>query len=308
MALGAGRRLRLPSGRRLAWAEYGLPAGAPVVHFHGHPGSRLEGQLADAAARRTGVRLISVDRPGMGYSDHDPRRRLLDWPGCVAALADALGIGRFAVAGVSGGAPYALACAYRIPERVTACALVAGLGPLAEYGVRGMTGLNRLQFHMALRASWLLHPLWWLLLARHRGRLDDPADLERWLTRVSRRFVNVTGGPGPARAYAHSLLEAFRQGTRGVVHDSRIYAHPWGFRLRDVAFRPILLWHGEADSHVPVAMARTMAEALPGCSLALFPGQDHFALIFAHLDDVFGALRRERTRPTPAVTGGAVSD
>ena len=126
--------IQLRNGRRLAYALYGKPDGTPVFHFHGHPGSRLEGKLADRAARRLGVRLIVADRPGMGFSDYQPQRRLLDWPDTLVELADVLGIERFAVQGTSGGGPYALACAFRIPERLTACGVIAGL---AARGRRG---------------------------------------------------------------------------------------------------------------------------------------------------------------------------
>jgi pimeloyl-ACP methyl ester carboxylesterase len=106
-------RIQLPDGRLLGYAESGAPAGRAVLYFHGHPGARLEaGFLADPATRAN-VRLIGVDRPGMGLSTYQPGRRLLDWPADIAALADALAIERFAVVGLSGGGPYALACATR---------------------------------------------------------------------------------------------------------------------------------------------------------------------------------------------------
>jgi len=105
--------LRLNDGRLLGYAEFGDPGGTPVMFFHGFPGSRLEGALGHEAAERAAVRMICIDRPGMGLSTFQPGRRMLDWPADVAALADALGIGRFAVGGVSGGGPYAAVCALR---------------------------------------------------------------------------------------------------------------------------------------------------------------------------------------------------
>src|SRR5262249_37258319 len=101
------RLITLADGRRLAFCEYGAPQGKPVFSFPGWPGSRLEARLAAPTARRFNARLIAVDRPGFGRSDFKKRRTLVDWPGDVAKLADALGLDRFSIAGVSGGGPYA---------------------------------------------------------------------------------------------------------------------------------------------------------------------------------------------------------
>src|SRR5437016_366230 len=83
--------IMLRDGRRLAYGEYGESSGVAVFYFHGTPGSRIEGTIADQAAKRLGVRLIAIDRPGIGFSAFKPRRRLRDWPADVAELADALG-------------------------------------------------------------------------------------------------------------------------------------------------------------------------------------------------------------------------
>jgi pimeloyl-ACP methyl ester carboxylesterase len=98
------RTIRLRDGRQLGYAEWGDFGGAPVLFFHGWPGSRIEGRLGDEAARVTGVRLVAIDRPGMGLSVFQPRRTLVDWPADVVELASALGLDRFAVLGISGGA------------------------------------------------------------------------------------------------------------------------------------------------------------------------------------------------------------
>src|SRR5262245_52528836 len=97
------RTITLSDGRTLAYAEYGAPRGSPVFHFHGTPGSRLQGRLLDAAAVAANVRLICPDRPGFGESDFLKKRRFLDWARDVRELADHLGIDRFAVSGLSGG-------------------------------------------------------------------------------------------------------------------------------------------------------------------------------------------------------------
>ena len=152
--------IRLPDGRRLGYAEYGDPAGKPVLHFHGTPDSRLEGTLPSVAeaAARLGVRLILPDRPGIGLSDFKPGRAILDWPADVLALADALNLPRFALMGLSGGGPYAAACAYKIPQRLTRVGIISGVAPPDMPGAMGL--LDRTSDGQAVRlgakSPWLL--------------------------------------------------------------------------------------------------------------------------------------------------------
>ena len=119
------KRIELSDGRYLAISEYGAPGGEPVFFFHGWPGARLQGQLADEPAKKLNIRFISPDRPGFGLSDFQPGRSILDWPKDILDLADSLGLDQFAVLGLSGGAPYALACAYAIPEQLTAVGIIS---------------------------------------------------------------------------------------------------------------------------------------------------------------------------------------
>src|SRR6476661_8334701 len=117
--------LRLLDGRTLSYLQVGVPTGPAVFHFHGHGSSRLEALMLEGAALRLGLRVIALDRPGIGRSDQRIGDRLLDWPSDVAAAADQLGINKFAVQGMSAGGPYALACAHLIAARLTACSLVS---------------------------------------------------------------------------------------------------------------------------------------------------------------------------------------
>lgn len=126
----------LPDGRKLAYAEFGRPDGVPVLYFHGAPGSRLEPLLiGDDVLNQLGLRVIAPDRPGMGGSDFQRGRGFSDWPADVVALADALGLGRFAVLGNSGGGPYAAVCAARIRN--------GSLPSSSSPGAGGWTGPRR---------------------------------------------------------------------------------------------------------------------------------------------------------------------
>ena len=120
----APRTIRLRDGRALAYAEYGDPNGRPVFYFHGFPSCHLEISLADGTAKRLGVRLIALDRPGFGESDFKEGRTIPDWADDVKEAAEQLGITRFAVMGVSGGGPYSASCAAKLSSLISRAAIV----------------------------------------------------------------------------------------------------------------------------------------------------------------------------------------
>jgi len=238
--------IRLPDGRKLGYAVYGETDGEALFYFHGYPGARVEAAGLSAFAREVGLRLIALDRPGMGLSSFQPGRRLLDWPADVVAVADHLRLDRFAVLGVSGGGPYALACASRIPDRLTACGVACGMGPL-EAGTASMSTGYRLALFIAGRFPWLWMPLLWALARRYR----DEASARQAFVKSARALGEPDRTalliPEVSAAVAASTVEAFRQGVRGVAYEARLYARPWGFRLGDIVCPRLLLWHGERD-------------------------------------------------------------
>jgi pimeloyl-ACP methyl ester carboxylesterase len=138
-------------GRVLGYDEYGPEDGKPLFYFHGTPSSRLEWRMFGTAqlATELHLRVIAMDRPGMGLSDFQPARRLGDWPTDVVALADRLNISRFAVLGYSGGGPYAAVCALAIPERLVSVGMVSGAGPFPETGAaEGVNSVSRRFFDL----------------------------------------------------------------------------------------------------------------------------------------------------------------
>ena len=82
--------------------------------------------------------------------------------------------------------------------------------------------------------------------------------------------------------------EAFRQGVRGVVHEARICAQPWGFDLAAIK-PPVCIWHGDEDTNVPVAMARHLAARIPDSSLTIYRGEGHL-IVPKHWDEILAAL------------------
>lgn len=282
ISLNTSGQARLPDGRRIGYADYGAADGFPVFYFHGSPGSRLEACLATEAAESQGVRLIAVDRPGYGLSDPRPDRQLLDWPDDVSALADTLGLKQFSVLGASGGGPYALACAFRLSDRLHRVGLAAGLAPFRE----GRLKLpSRLGLLLARATLPLLHSLLESQVQREPARAV--AFAARLLSTPDRELLK---DPDINTAFQRSLQEAFRQGRAGVHRDMELYGTPWGFYLKQVTF-PVELWHGEADRLLPPKMCRRQAELLPHARAHFIPGEGHFSLPINYAGELFKQLR-----------------
>ncbi|MCI4674074.1 alpha/beta fold hydrolase [Candidatus Mycolicibacterium alkanivorans] len=271
-----GDVIRLADGRTIGYVEYGDRDGRALLYFHGHPGSRLEAELLAPAAEDGGIRLLGVDRPGMGLSSYQPRRQLLDWPTDVAELADRLGIDRFSVVGVSGGGPHAAACAYRIPGRLNACGLVSTVGHL-----------NPTMALLARTMPWVATPL-------TRGLFADAKRGQRWLRRFAHRWVEpdrqALDQPGVAELMAATLAEAFRQGARGPAHEGTLFGRPWGFTMRQIGLPRIYLWHGELDRAIPVSAAHAIADELPHCEATYYPHDGHISLIVNHSGELMAAF------------------
>ena len=158
-------QLQLTDGRRLGWSESGDPSGTPVFFFHGFGTTRIVCP-PDEAALEHRIRLIAVDRPGIGLSDPQPGRSLLDWPSDVAELADHLGFARFSIVAWSGGGPYGLACGHALASRVDAVAAVSPAAPLAKPTDPGyLRWRDRHAVRFANRAPWVIRLAMW-----HWGR------------------------------------------------------------------------------------------------------------------------------------------
>lgn len=269
------RLIQLDDGRRIACAECGDPAGAPVFAFHGIPGSRLQQHPDPRIALFRGARVIHVDRPGFGLSSPRPGRTLASWADDVAAIADRLDLERFAVAGVSGGGPFALACAALLRERVTRAAVVSGVGPPGSMNGGDMTLPARLAFRFAARAPWLMRtPL--LGIARVAARAP-----ERFIGRVAARLCSddrVTLARADVRAMlARDLAESVRQGVDAMIADLRLEARPWDLPLEAIR-APVALWHGTDDWIVAASATRHLAAAIPGARAHLVAGAGHFMI------------------------------
>lgn len=272
--------VQLRDGRRLGYDEWGPADGFPVLGFLGTPLSRLA-HLGDEAPEAAGVRLILVDRPGYGRSDFQPGRILLDWPGDVAQLADALGHDRFAVFGMSGGGPHAAACGYALPDRVSAVGLVSSPGPVWDQ--------PQLRYSLPPHRQPLVE-----LAARDREAAARVLleDCRRQLDEAARGDDQRDSSVDPAirERLRAATAESAARGPEGYAHDLLIlFVSPWGFAPEEISV-PTLIWHGDRDPAVPLDIARFFARTIPGSSLTVIPGEGHLVL-WSHAQQILAALR-----------------
>lgn len=280
-------RLALPDGRTLCYAEFGAPDGRPVLYCHGFPGSRLEPAFAHRVAASVGARLIAADRPGMGQSDAHPGRSVLCWADDAEALANHLALERFSVLGVSGGTPYALACARRFGGRLRSTAIVSGLAPPQALAATSLASVSGLGLRLARTLPFAIAPVCrsFGVAARHAS----PLLMRLVSAKACPRDRRVLAQAYFRAALAASLREAFRNGARGAAAELRLLSAPWDFELADVR-TPIGLWHGGDDRVVPIAMGRFLEHALGDCRATYVPEHGHYSLVHDYAGAILSYL------------------
>lgn len=270
-------RVQLPDGRRLDVWQGGDPRGTPLVFFHGTPGGRLQAALGDGAASRAGVRLLAFSRPGYGGSTDAPTT-LSSVGRDAGAFADVLGLEVFAVLGVSGGGPYAVAAAAALPDRVRVVGVVAGVGPLLELDPVAADD-------PAVRAAFA-------------GDLDTAIRLrDDAATEGARGSGPGTGARVRAGGFVSpEILEPWtgsgRPGIppfRGVSRDALAFTAGWDVVLADVR-APVHLWYGDRDRTVGLEHGRWLHAHLPTSRLVIREGAGHLATLMAHWADTLTDL------------------
>jgi pimeloyl-ACP methyl ester carboxylesterase len=278
--------VRLPDGRVLAYEDYGVATGFPVLSFHGGLSSRLDAAPAHEAAVAAGVRLISPDRPGIGLSTYQRGRRLTDWPADVAHLTEALGIGKFAVMGWSAGGAYAAICAAVMGERVTAAALLSSAVPLDLYGTtRGLSMEDRVLLVLTRRTPWLASALMNVSIVNASNARLFRAVM-RTFPPADRSVLTEWGPPDHALSF---VREAMRQGTEGCVQDYRIFGAPWGFSLEEIHV-PVDIWEGSDDNTGPPGYRAFLKRHIPQATIHLVPGEGHLSLLPHQAPAIFASL------------------
>ncbi|KAH7037073.1 Alpha/Beta hydrolase protein [Microdochium trichocladiopsis] len=321
----------LPDNRgTLSYIVFGDASASPhrtAFFNHGTPGSGLEAAGFDKLCKARRIRVIGVDRPGMGRSSFQPgtggggnntSRRIADWPADILALADHLAIPSFAMIGISGGGPYTYACLAELPRsRLVGACIVASAYP-AHLGFEGMMLQNKIVFTVSSWSPWVVEKLFDFAIGRvardtaHPERLakmlgdgfNVKADKEAWQT-GGRAKTEAGVDPAEFRAFmVEDVRRAVMGGCRGGAWDIYAITTDWGFKLEDVADKvqalagtdedkkKLVVWHGAQDVNCPVGWALKVKEVIRDADWRISEADAHFSVTVNHLADVVEVLDR----------------
>jgi pimeloyl-ACP methyl ester carboxylesterase len=284
-------------GRRLGFAEFGDPHGRAVLWMHGTPGARRQiPQAARLASAELGIRLIGIDRPGVGHSTPHLYPSMSAFAGDLEQTLDRLGIAEFAMLGLSGGGPYVLAGAAAMPDRMRVGGVLGGVAPAvgpdaADGGVVALAAtFAPLLTALRVPLSWLLAGFFWsarpvAVPAMEIYRRLSPEGDRRLLARPEMRAM-----------FLDDLLTGGRPGLRAPVFDVVLFGRHWGFELADVRI-PIHWWHGDADHIIPMEHGQHVVGRLPDAHFYTLPGESHLGGLGA-AEEVLGTLLSEWDRRT----------
>ncbi|MFX0099594.1 MAG: alpha/beta fold hydrolase [Candidatus Hodarchaeota archaeon] len=279
--------IRLKDGRNLAVTECGNPEGKPILYFHGIPGTRLDVCAIEESAKETGVRIIGLDRPGIGLSTFKPKRQIVDWPEDILELVTSLEIEQFSVIGFSSGSPYALICALKLPERVNVCGLLGAISP--TFGKGGIFKF--------LYEAFIARVLFSIIHKKVKQGTDAMQKfLEKNIDKLSPAIIDQELFKKTENMdFALRMgFEYVRQGLKGALLDKMIILKDWGFTLGEGEISSkILLFHGKQDKNVPVSEGLKLEACVPGCKANYFPDYGHLSLFLNGAKVYLSSIARE---------------
>lgn len=269
-------KIAVGADRRIGFAEFGDPQGRPMFWLHGTPGARrqipVEARLYAEANR---IRLIGVDRPGIGASTPHEYHQVIDFADDLRTIADTLGIDKMEVIGLSGGGPYTLGCAAAMPDRIVAVGVLGGVAPTRGSdaiggGVMGNVGLpvapvlERVGTPLSRVATGLIRLI---------KPVAEPA-LYLYASISPEGDRRLLERPEFKAMFLDDLLNGSRRQLAAPFADVVVFARDWGFRLDEVKV-PVRWWHGDHDHIVPYAHGEHVVAMLPDAELYTLPGESH---------------------------------
>jgi len=289
-----GETVSLPDGRNLGYLIVG--EGKPVFYFHGLPSSRLDVLLKREISSKN-LQVIGVDRPGFGLSTFAPKRRPWDFAADASFLAEHLGIGKFALLGVSGGVHYVITCAALLAERVTRAVVISG--PSLPLDTSEMSRMNKLFFKlgtMPIVGTWLQKKQrdMFFKIAKDPDSFFKSDRGRKLMETYPEADAKVLATPSEGRdIYFRSVVEAFRQGDnaiRALIQELELAKKGWDVDLSQIPPGLVHIWHGTADRTVPVSNAYRNAEVIPGAHLEIFENEGHISTIFNNFEKLVRTL------------------
>jgi len=287
------RAVTLPDGRRLEALLRGASSGPVVVVHHGSPGSALEIPALEAAAAARGLRLVLSSRAGYAGSSRDAGRDVAAAARDTAWLLDALGVGRFATMGWSGGGPHAIACAALLEGRCAAAISAAGPAPYLPGELEftdGMDEENVKEFEAAIEGGAAYESM----LAEHRD------SILAFVPTASTTARDLFGGlasdrdndgttPEEVAGVHRSMAVGLASSIDGWLDDDQAFIHAWGFDVGAVG-APVSVWYGDHDRMVPARHGEWLAAHVRGAVERRFPDEGHLTLVLAHPGEILDAL------------------
>jgi pimeloyl-ACP methyl ester carboxylesterase len=264
-------------GRQIGFAEFGAPQGRAVFWLHGTPGARRQIPTeARVYSEEHDIRLVGIDRPGIGSSTPYRYENILGFADDLGTIADTLGVGKMAVVGLSGGGPYSLACAAALPDRVVGVAVLGGVAP-----TQGPDAISGGAMNLGLRAAPLLkfggNPLRVgasLLIQSIRPVASTALDMYALVSPAADRHLLTR--PEFKAMFLDDLLNGSRKQLAAPFDDIILFARDWGFRIGDVKV-PVRWWHGDHDHIIPFSHGEHVVSRLPDAELLHLPEESHLA-------------------------------
>lgn len=265
--------------------EFGVPDGRPVVFFHGFPGSHHQAFILKPWALTFNLRILSVDRPGYGYSHPRSGPDLKTFLTKLEVALDNLKVDRFYLVGVSGGNPAAVSAAGYFGDRVIALGSVCGLAPFTE-AKEHFREFHRRGLNIARRLpGFMMRPL----LENRLKKFNPERRLEFLMNWLDPADTEVLKDQETRTVLMESLNMAARQGAHGMVFDLKSYAKPWPVDFEKIQC-PYFIWHGQKDKILPWQMSTFLNERVKHSKLKLYANEGHYSLAMNRVQEILSDL------------------
>lgn len=282
----------LKDNRKLGFAEYGNTKGYPIIYCHGSQSSRLEMHYDMSFAIAHDLRIITIDRPGHGISDFNPKGSVLSFAKDVKQLTEFLKIDRFSVVGMSAGAPFALGLAYLFPEKIYKTSIISGFAPYTKESRKHLSSEVKTMLNLAKSFPFLLKIL--LKFQTKQINKNPKKALQGFLKIMSEPDKEVLKNESVMRVIENMFKESFRYGSEGNAYEiSKILVKDWNFELNQIQV-PVTFWQGKKDNNVPYKWAEMMKNEIPNAILKTYLDKGHL-MIFQYAHEIFKGLKEDIT-------------
>jgi len=278
------KSIKLQDDRTFSYAEYGVPNGYPIIYCHGSQSSRLEMHHDVSFATDNNLRIITIDRPGHGLSDFNPKGSIQSFAIDVAELTTHLNIKKYSVIGMSAGAPFAMGIALAHKNQIDNLSIVSGFAPFNDKSKSYLKKEVKILLQLAKSIPLLLRFL--LKIQRFQLKKNPSKALKQFLKVMSEPDQLILKNPAVLEVIERMFTEAFRNGSKGVAYEiSKILVRDWNININEIDV-PTTIYQGKEDNNVPFAWAESLQAEIPNSQLKVYPKEGHL-LVFEHAEEIF---------------------